>query len=252
MKISFEQIKESFAKYRKQASMVVAVTAICSVCTVVFAGKIAESKTSSGVMITLSDVKAGSPAFAGEKLEVSKVSYEELQNYLYETDLLAELETSEKQIDDILSSKRQDKKDQAALDALTATVHVDAPVATTTTSNYVAPAAVYTYADENGTYESVGEFVITAYCPCPICCGAYSNMTNPTTASGTRATAGRTIAADTSKFPFGTQLVINGQVYTVEDRGGAIYGNRIDIYFNTHQEAINFGRRTAMVYKQVQ
>lgn len=252
MKISFEQIKESFAKYRKQASMVVAVTAICSVCTVAFAGRIADNKSSSGVMITLSDVKSGSQAFQGAEFEVSKVSYEELQNYLYETDLLAELETSEKQIDDILSSKRQDKKDQAALDALTATVHVDSPAVTASTSNYVAPATVYTYADENGTYESVGDFVLTAYCPCPICCGVYSNMTNPTTASGTRATAGRTIAADTSKFPFGTQLVINGQVYTVEDRGGAIRGNRIDVYFNTHQEAINFGRRTATVYRQVQ
>lgn len=249
MKINIGQIKEGFAKYRKQAGMAIAVTAICSVCTVAFAGKITNN-TASGVMMTLSDVKAGRQAFSGQELEVSKVSYEELQNYLYETDLLAELETSEKQIDDILSSKRQDKKDQAALDALTATVHVDAPAVSA--PGYVAPATVYTYADENGTYESVGDFVLTAYCPCPICCGVYSNMTNPTTASGTRATAGRTIAADTSKFPFGTQLVINGQVYTVEDRGGAIKGNRIDIYFNTHQEAINFGRRNATVYRQVQ
>ena len=43
-------------------------------------------------------------------------------------------------------------------------------------------------------------------------------------------------------------MVINGVVYTVEDRGGAIKGNRIDIFFTTHQDALNFGRQTADVY----
>lgn len=74
-------------------------------------------------------------------------------------------------------------------------------------------------------------------------------MENPTTASGTRATAGRTIAADTSVLPFGTKVMINGQIYTVEDTGGAIVGNRIDIFFNSHQDALEFGRRVATVYK---
>lgn len=61
--------------------------------------------------------------------------------------------------------------------------------------------------------------------------------------SGTRATAGRTIAADTSRFPFGTKLKFNGNTYTVEDRGGAIRGNRIDIYFSSHSEALAWGVR---------
>ena len=51
-----------------------------------------------------------------------------------------------------------------------------------------------------------------------------------------------TVAAP-STFPFGTQLVINGQIYVVEDRGGAIQGNRLDIYFNSHREALNWGVR---------
>jgi len=89
------------------------------------------------------------------------------------------------------------------------------------------------------TVATTGEskiFKITAYCPCAKCCGKQTGIT----ASGTRATAGRTIAAS-SQFAFGTKLVINGKVYTVEDRGGAIKGNKIDIYMNTHAEALQWG-----------
>lgn len=79
-------------------------------------------------------------------------------------------------------------------------------------------------------------FKITAYCPCSKCCGKETGIT----ASGTRATAGRTIAAS-GQYSFGTKLLINGNVYTVEDRGGAIQGNKIDIYMNTHAEALAWG-----------
>ena len=81
-------------------------------------------------------------------------------------------------------------------------------------------------------------YKITAYCPCAKCCG----KTNGRTASGTRATAGRTVAAS-SKFSFGTKLNIGGHVYTVEDRGGAINGNKIDIFVNSHAEALAWGVR---------
>ncbi len=81
-------------------------------------------------------------------------------------------------------------------------------------------------------------YKITAYCPCVKCCG----KSNGITASGTKATAGRTIAAS-SKFAMGTKLNINGHVYTVEDRGGAIKGNKIDIFVNTHAEALQWGVR---------
>lgn len=79
-------------------------------------------------------------------------------------------------------------------------------------------------------------FKVTAYCACAKCCG----KTNGITAMGTRATAGRTVAAS-SQFAFGTKLNINGHVYTVEDRGGAIKGNKIDVYMNTHAEALAWG-----------
>lgn len=89
------------------------------------------------------------------------------------------------------------------------------------------------------------KFEATGYCPCSICCG----NSNGITASGTTATAGRTVAMS-SNYNFGTKIEIqNMGTYIVEDRGGAIQGNKIDIFFNTHSEALNFGRRT--VYLRV-
>lgn len=79
-------------------------------------------------------------------------------------------------------------------------------------------------------------FKITAYCSCAKCCGKQTGIT----ASGTKATAGRTVAAS-SQYAFGTKLVINGKSYVVEDRGGAIQGNKIDIYMNSHAEALAWG-----------
>ena len=81
-------------------------------------------------------------------------------------------------------------------------------------------------------------YKITAYCSCAKCCGKSTGIT----AMGTKATAGRTVAAS-SKFAFGTKLNINGHTYTVEDRGGAINGNKIDIYVNSHAEALAWGVR---------
>ena len=90
----------------------------------------------------------------------------------------------------------------------------------------------------NTAVASTGRYKVTAYCPCVKCCG----KTNGITAMGTKAQANHTIAAS-SKFPFGTKIKINGTVYTVEDRGGAINGNKIDIYMNSHSEALAWGVR---------
>lgn len=82
-------------------------------------------------------------------------------------------------------------------------------------------------------------YTITFYCPCAKCCG----KTDGITASGTKATAGRTIAAPKS-FAFGTQLhVIGLGSYVVEDRGGSIKGNRLDIYVDSHDEALRLGKQ---------
>lgn len=91
---------------------------------------------------------------------------------------------------------------------------------------------------------SLGTFKLTAYCPCPKCCGQWSDGV---TYTGTEATAGRTIAVDPNVIPLGSTVHINGQAYTAEDVGGAIKGNRIDVYFPTHTEALQFGVQYAEV-----
>lgn len=85
--------------------------------------------------------------------------------------------------------------------------------------------------------KNIGTYMITGYCGCGSCCGKSDGVT----ASGTRATAGRTIAADISNLPFGTKVVIDGHTYTVEDVGGAIKGNHIDVYFSSHSKALQWG-----------
>ena len=86
--------------------------------------------------------------------------------------------------------------------------------------------------------EYLGIYTLTAYCSCEKCCGKSDGIT----ASGVKARPNHTIAAP-SEFAFGTKLMINGIEYTVEDRGGAIKDKRIDVYFDSHQEAINFGKQ---------
>ena len=65
---------------------------------------------------------------------------------------------------------------------------------------------------------------------------------NGITASGTHAKQGRTIAAP-SWIPFGTKVIIGGHEYLVEDRGGYICDNRLDIYMDSREDAMEFGRK---------
>lgn len=80
-------------------------------------------------------------------------------------------------------------------------------------------------------------FRVSAYCPCVKCCGKSDGVT----ATGVKATANRTIAVDPKVIPYGTTIILNGQEYIAEDCGGAIKGNKLDIYFDTHEEAVAFG-----------
>ena len=73
----------------------------------------------------------------------------------------------------------------------------------------------YVYTD----YKSLGEFVITHYCACEKCTDG-----DGITATGTKATEGRTIAVDPEVIPYGTMVVIDGHTYIAEDCGGAIKG----------------------------
>ena len=103
----------------------------------------------------------------------------------------------------------------------------DSSASSTTTGS---PSASDTSSSSSsGTY--LGRFKLTGYCSCSICTGQWSGGS---TASGTTPTAGRTIAM--GGVPFGTKLMINGQVYTVEDRGTA-YGH-VDIFCSSHSYTV--------------
>lgn len=106
-----------------------------------------------------------------------------------------------------------------------------------TDTTYEAPAEEAT--TSSGTY--LGNFTLTAYCGCASCCGSSGGLT----ASGTVPTAGRTVAM--GGVPFGTKLMINGNIYTVEDRGTS-YGV-VDIFMNSHSDALAFGMQSADVYQ---
>lgn len=100
------------------------------------------------------------------------------------------------------------------------------------------------YSDVKKTEEqkSLGTFIATAYCPCKICCGQYSPEVTgqpAKTASGTTPKANHTVAVDPDVIPLGSKLLIDGKIYYAEDTGGLIKGKKIDIYFDTHQEALN-------------
>jgi len=96
-------------------------------------------------------------------------------------------------------------------------------------------------AEQPGEWESI-RMRITAYCPCPKCCGQYSDGI---TACGHEIQPGDTFVAADGRYSFGTEMLIpgysNGRVVKVLDRGGAIKGNRLDVFFYSHEEALEWG-----------
>jgi 3D (Asp-Asp-Asp) domain-containing protein len=96
---------------------------------------------------------------------------------------------------------------------------------------------------------SLGRFKVTHYCPCEICCGKSDGIT----ATGTYATPGRTLAVDPSVIPFGSKVLLKYEDgttddYIAEDRGGAIKGNRVDVFMGQHKAALHAGVRYAEVF----
>ena len=99
----------------------------------------------------------------------------------------------------------------------------------------------YEKLEESGHWQVV-RMRVTGYCPCNQCCGAFSDGI---TANNHRIQPGDTFVAADKSYRFGTEMVIPGynddKSVQVADRGGAIKGNRLDLFFHTHQEALQWG-----------
>ena len=98
---------------------------------------------------------------------------------------------------------------------------------------------------------SLGEFKLTAYCSCEKCCGiwAYNRPDGIVYgAIGEELKEGYSIAVDPNVIPYKSEVIINGKVYKAQDCGGAIKGNRIDVYFENHDDALEFGVKHAEVF----
>ncbi len=112
------------------------------------------------------------------------------------------------------------------------------------TVQYVPTAAIPASVQANGTL--LGKYKLTFYCGCEQCCGKWSNGI---TSSGVTAAEGRTIAVDPSVIPIGSKVYIEGfGDFIAEDVGGAIKGNKIDIYLNDHSRCNDLGVKYANVF----
>lgn len=90
----------------------------------------------------------------------------------------------------------------------------------------------------------LGEFKVTAYCPCKECSDEWVYETS----TGAKATEGRTIAVDPRVIPYGSEVVIDGHTYKAEDCGGLIKGNKIDIFFESHNDVDAYGKQKHDVF----
>jgi 3D (Asp-Asp-Asp) domain-containing protein len=118
--------------------------------------------------------------------------------------------------------------------------------ATTTGADTVSPSAVNesvmnTAPQQMSEWQTV-RMRVTAYCACKKCCGKFADGI---TACGHKIRPGDTFAAADKRYSFGTEMVVpgynNGKPIKVLDRGGAIRGNKLDVFFNSHKKAMQWG-----------
>ena len=96
-------------------------------------------------------------------------------------------------------------------------------------------------------YDDLGIYTISHYCDCSICTGTAKGSR---TASGVKPKDGRTIACDGKILKMGDVVYIETIGLRVcEDRGGAINGNRIDLFTSDHEKAKKLGIKKVKVYK---
>lgn len=182
------------------------------------------------------------PVYAGIGVKASDM---DMVNYMAESgldsgesnqeSLLKRIETAEAELE------RRKRDADAAADAARVEAAEKAAAEAAAAAEAEAAAAEEAAREERlANAEYLGTFTLTAYCNCASCCGTAGNAT----ASGVMPTSGHTVAM--GGIDFGTKLLINGTVYTVEDRGTP-YGH-VDIYMDSHDAALQFGMGSAEVY----
>lgn len=182
------------------------------------------------------------PVYAGIGVKASDM---DMVNYMAESSLnagesnqeslLKKIETAEAELE------RRKRDADAAADAARVEAAEKAAAEAAAAAEAEAAAAEEAAREEMlANAEYLGTFTLTAYCNCASCCGTAGNAT----ASGVMPTSGHTVAM--GGIDFGTKLLINGTVYTVEDRGTP-YGH-VDIYMDSHDAALQFGMGSAEVY----
>lgn len=97
-------------------------------------------------------------------------------------------------------------------------------------------------------YESSNTFIVYGYCSCNYCCGKEDKLTF----TEVKALEGRTIAVDPSIIPIGSTVLIYYEdelvgIFQAEDIGGDIKGNVIDMYFENHLDALDWGKKNCEV-----
>lgn len=151
------------------------------------------------------------------------------------------MKTLQSKIDDLLDNNTQNEKSNNSQSSNTSNNKSSAATQNDSSSKTVP-------APTTSNKEHLGDFTITYYCTenYPHICGTGDGQT----ASGAKATPGVTVAADTSILPMGTKIYIEGiGERVVQDVGGAVKGNHIDVCVNTHSEAMRKGKHSAKVYR---
>lgn len=177
----------------------------------------------------------------------------EIDNSIIETENIETIEETAhieiKNVEEtVVETNNKETKDEIAEETTNehVTEEYDVVVETATMETEVAETENVEKVNEEPNIVSLGEFRLTAYCKCEVCCGKWIN--HPT-ASGVMPTVNRTISVDTNVIPFGTEIMIDGNIYVAEDTGSAIKGNRIDVYMSDHQTALEFGVQYKEVFK---
>lgn len=141
-------------------------------------------------------------------------------------------------------NERIDKLEQQTTQDATTVIIEDEPLGTVW-NGIVSPLEPVLATSTSNVMEYVGTFKVSAYCACRACTGKIDGIT----ASGAKVQEGVTIAADWSVLPKGTVIEVAGiGQRIVQDRGGSIKGNELDLFVNNHQDAINFGIQYLKVY----